>query len=61
MPHSGYPSYTPDFAEHVRTVWHRSVHRLHNPGIISIPLSFITLVVVSLMTQKDNEGLRYIG
>jgi cation/acetate symporter len=23
-----------------------------NPGIISIPLSFITLVVVSLLTQK---------
>ncbi|MBW2735317.1 MAG: cation acetate symporter [Deltaproteobacteria bacterium] len=30
---------------------------LNNPGIISIPLSFITLVVVSLMTQKDNIGL----
>lgn len=30
---------------------------LDNPGIISIPLSFITLVVVSLMTQKDNEAL----
>ncbi len=26
---------------------------LNNPGIIAIPLSFITLVVVSLMTQKD--------
>jgi cation/acetate symporter len=26
---------------------------LSNPGIISIPLSFITLVVVSLMTQKN--------
>ncbi len=26
---------------------------LDNPGIISIPLSFITLVVVSLLTQKD--------
>ncbi|MCK5114247.1 MAG: cation acetate symporter, partial [Phycisphaerae bacterium] len=25
-----------------------------NPGIFSIPLSFITLVVVSLMTQQDN-------
>ena len=25
---------------------------LDNPGIISIPLSFITLVVVSLLTQK---------
>lgn len=28
---------------------------LNNPGIISIPLSFITLVVVSLMTQKSKE------
>ncbi len=28
---------------------------LNNPGIISIPLSFFTLYVVSLMTQKDNE------
>ncbi len=27
---------------------------LDNPGIISIPLSVITLVVVSLMSQKDN-------
>jgi len=27
-------------------------HMLNNPGIISIPLSFLTLVVVSLMTQK---------
>ena len=27
-------------------------HTLDNPGIISIPLSFLTLVVVSLMTQK---------
>ncbi|MBF9016314.1 MULTISPECIES: cation acetate symporter [unclassified Oceanispirochaeta] len=30
---------------------------LDNPGIISIPLSFITLVVVSLLTQKDNANL----
>jgi len=30
---------------------------LKNPGIISIPLSFITLVVVSLFTQKDNKNL----
>lgn len=28
---------------------------LENPGIISIPLSFITLVIVSLMTQKKGE------
>jgi cation/acetate symporter len=26
-----------------------------NPGIISIPLSFITLVVVSLLTQKKKN------
>jgi cation/acetate symporter len=26
---------------------------MNNPGIISIPLAFITLVVVSLMTKKD--------
>ncbi|WP_286821196.1 solute symporter family protein [Desulfobacter sp. UBA2225] len=29
---------------------------MDNPGIISIPLAFITLVVVSLMTQKDEVG-----
>ncbi len=34
---------------------------LDNPGIISIPLSFLTLVVVSLMSQKDNEGLKDIS
>jgi cation/acetate symporter len=28
---------------------------LDNPGIISIPLSIITLVVVSLLTQKENS------
>jgi cation/acetate symporter len=27
-----------------------------NPGIFSIPLSFIVLVVVSLMTQKKATG-----
>jgi cation/acetate symporter len=30
---------------------------IDNPGIISIPLAFITLVVVSLLTQKDNTKL----
>ncbi len=35
-------------------------HSLNQPGIVSIPLSFITLVIVSLMTQKDNEGLKDI-
>ena len=29
---------------------------LNQPGIISIPLAFITLIVVSLMTQKDNAN-----
>lgn len=29
---------------------------LNNPGIISIPLSFITLIVVSLLTQKRKEN-----
>ncbi len=29
-----------------------ALHGLDNPGIISIPLSFITLIVVSLLTQK---------
>jgi cation/acetate symporter len=29
---------------------------LDNPGIISIPLSFLALVVVSLMTQKKGEA-----
>ncbi len=29
---------------------------LNNPGIVSIPLSFITLVVVSLLTQKAEKA-----
>ncbi len=29
---------------------------LDNPGIISIPLAVITLVVISLLTQKDNSS-----
>ncbi len=29
---------------------------LNNPGIVSIPLSFVTLVVVSLMTQKSAKA-----
>ncbi|MBC8207056.1 MAG: cation acetate symporter [Kiritimatiellales bacterium] len=37
-----------------------ALHKLDNPGILSIPLSFIVLVVVSLMTQKENEGLEDI-
>lgn len=38
-----------------------ALHALDNPGIISIPLGFIVLIVVSLMTQKDNEGLESIN
>jgi cation/acetate symporter len=34
---------------------------LDNPGIVSIPLAFIVLVVVSLRTQKDNQGLQDIN
>lgn len=30
---------------------------LSQPGIISIPLAFITLIVVSLITAKDNDNL----
>ena len=29
---------------------------LDNPGIISIPLAVITLIIISLMTQKDNSS-----
>jgi len=32
-----------------------ALHSLDNPGIISIPLSFLVLVVVSLMTQKPGQ------
>jgi len=32
-----------------------ALHSLDNPGIVSIPLSFITLIVVSLMTQKETS------
>jgi cation/acetate symporter len=31
---------------------------LDNPGIVSIPLSFLALIVVSLMSQKDNSSLK---
>jgi cation/acetate symporter len=34
---------------------------LNNPGIISIPLSFITLVVVSLLTAKARETSAPVG
>jgi len=29
-----------------------ALHKLDNPGIIAIPLSFLTIIIVSLMTQK---------
>lgn len=35
---------------------HRALIPLDNPGIVSIPLSFLTLVAVSLLTQKKNPG-----
>ncbi|MBU0489119.1 MAG: cation acetate symporter [Bacteroidetes bacterium] len=35
-------------------------HVLDNPALISVSLAFITLVVVSLMTQKDNANLKNI-
>jgi cation/acetate symporter len=31
---------------------------LDNPGIVSIPLSFLALIVVSLMTQEENRSLK---
>jgi len=38
-----------------------ALHGLNNPGIISIPLSFITLIVVSLLTQKKEKQVRLSG
>jgi cation/acetate symporter len=32
-----------------------AVFPLDNPGIVSIPLSFVTLIVVSLLTQPEAE------
>ncbi|MDT8391736.1 MAG: cation acetate symporter [Lentisphaeria bacterium] len=43
------PSMYGQYGLDMSTAW----HRLDNPGIISIPLSFLTLVVVSLMTKKQ--------
>jgi len=34
---------------------------LDNPGLITIPLAFVVLIIVSLMTQKDNKGLQNIA
>ncbi|MCJ7548848.1 MAG: cation acetate symporter [Anaerolineae bacterium] len=36
---------------------HTSLVPFSNPGIVSIPISFVTLVVVSLMTQKDKSNV----
>jgi cation/acetate symporter len=33
-----------------------ALHSLNQPGIVSIPLSFITLVIISLLTQKKNQA-----
>jgi cation/acetate symporter len=35
-----------------------ALHGLDNPGIFSIPLSFVTLLIVSKLTSKDNIGLK---
>ncbi|MFH0911231.1 MAG: hypothetical protein V1918_07000 [Planctomycetota bacterium] len=35
-----------------------AVFAINQPGVISIPLSFLTLVVVSLLTQKGTETAR---
>jgi len=32
-------------------------HKLNNPALISVTLAFLTLVIVSLLTQKDNKKL----
>ncbi len=32
-----------------------AIFPIDNPGIVSIPLATIVLVVISLMTQKDNS------
>lgn len=38
-----------------------ALHGLDNPAILSVPLSFITLVVVSLLTRRDNDRLNGLG
>lgn len=50
------------------TMWDRygldkadAPHMLDNPAIISFTLALVVLVVVSLATQKDNEGLEEIA
>jgi cation/acetate symporter len=34
------------------------IHQLNQPGIISIPLSFAILVIVSLMSQKKADAVK---
>jgi cation/acetate symporter len=38
-----------------------ALHRLDNPAILSIPLSFLTLVVVSLLTQKKSGSVKELS
>lgn len=47
------------------TMWDRygfdsanAIHKLENPAIISVVLSFLTVYIVSLLTQKDNVSKR---
>lgn len=52
---------SPSMCERYFNWWHIEVTSpigLNNPGIISIPLSFITLIVVSLLTQKSKGGVK---
>jgi Na+(H+)/acetate symporter ActP len=37
----------------------RALIGLDNPAIISIPLSFATLILVSLLTQKKNLVMKH--
>lgn len=38
-----------------------ALHTLDNPAIISVSLSFLTLIIVSLATSKHNKGLKDIS
>ncbi|MBE0661474.1 MAG: cation acetate symporter [Bacteroidales bacterium] len=48
---------SPSMFEQFRLPRESALMPFDNPGIISIPLSFITLVVVSLLTQKKKQAL----
>jgi cation/acetate symporter len=45
---------SPDMFERYGLLRSQAPFQLNQPGVISIPLSFITLVIVSLLTQKKN-------